>query len=71
MIIRDELVDTTIKILILFLNSDIIFLQTAKFGNYLCYKLVKTRSQYYFSIQSYGILMKAKNNTFLTFLDKM
>ena len=26
----------------------------------LCYKLVKTRSQYYFSIQSYGILKTAK-----------
>ena len=28
----------------------------------LCYKLVKTRSQYYFSLQSYGILKTAKKS---------
>ena len=28
----------------------------------LCYKLVKTRSQYYSSIQSYGILKSAKTS---------
>ena len=27
-----------------------------------CYKLVKTRSQYYFSIQSYGILITVKTS---------
>ena len=27
-----------------------------------CYKLVKTKSQYYFSIQSYGILKTAKTS---------
>ena len=28
----------------------------------LCYNLVKTRNQYYFSIQSYGILKTAKTS---------
>ena len=28
----------------------------------MCYTLVKTRSQYYFSIQSYGILKTAKTS---------
>ena len=81
MIIRDELVDTTIKIFVILFFCKLLNLGTICMKPVLCrdfyiwsliyhfvraqsvLQLVKTRSQYYFSIQSYGILNTVKTSS--------